>query len=457
MITNKTPITGGLYAKNGQLYAVINLYVDGTRSPKWVPTGIKAPADGKIPRKASAFLAQELGRWNAELDRQRTAKDLVNTPGYVIQDPAFVDMRFVDYLHWWLKSKMTGRRKTTPECAKKYGSYIDGRIAEFFVDRRLADLAPDDFDEFYDHLAAIGRKGSTMVAYHNLFKQALKYGVERRKLRYSVVDGVERPDVEKYLGDYYTVEEALAALKAFKGHPLYIPVLLAVYYGLRRSEVLGLRWSSIDFAAGTISIEHKVIDGYDEEGNKCLKTSDAMKTENSRRTLPLVDFVAQELRAEKIKQENNYCLFGNSNRYNRSYMDYICVDELGTLIRPAYISDTFKTQLAKHGLRVIRYHDLRHTCASLLAKAKVPLYDIAHWLGHSSTTTTEMYYAYFSPEEHLRTATVMEKLLDADGVTKEKTLAQALNGLNQSAIIDAFASLDPFTQRAILNSLLEAA
>lgn len=74
--------------------------------------------------------------------------------------------------------------------------------------------------------------------------------------------------------------------------------------------------------------------------------------------------------------------------YNRKYLDYICVDEMGNIIKPDYLTDSFSKLLARHGLRHIRFHDLRHTCASLLLKNGVPMKQIQEWLGHSNFSTT---------------------------------------------------------------------
>ena len=93
--------------------------------------------------------------------------------------------------------------------------------------------------------------------------------------------------------------------------------------------------------------------------------------------------------------------------YNRNYLDYICVDEMGTLLSPNYVSSAFSKLLEKHGLRHIRFHDLRHSCASLLLANGVPMKQIQEWLGHSDFSTTANIYAHLDYSSKLSSAEAM--------------------------------------------------
>ena len=117
------------------------------------------------------------------------------------------------------------------------------------------------------------------------------------------------------------------------------------------------------------------------------------------RTLPLIPVVENLLLAEKEKQTKNRRLFKSS--YCRDYLDYICVDESGKLLRPNFVTEHFGWVIRKYGLRTIRFHDLRHTCASLLLSNGIPMKQIQIWLGHSTFSTTADIYAHldFSAQE----------------------------------------------------------
>ena len=149
----------------------------------------------------------------------------------------------------------------------------------------------------------------------------------------------------------------LELFDAVEGDPLELCVKIAAYYGLRRSEVLGLRWSAIDLEHKTISISHKVIEA-EVNGKFVPVGEDVLKTKSSFRTLPLIPAVEKLILAEKEKQEMYRRLFKKS--YCRDYLEYICVDQCGRLLRPNYVTEHFSWIIEKYGLRKIRFHDLRH-------------------------------------------------------------------------------------------------
>ncbi len=170
-----------------------------------------------------------------------------------------------------------------------------------------------------------------------------------------------------------------------------IVIQLTAYYGLRRSEVLGLRWSSIDFTQNTLSVNHKVTEGK-VDGKMMLFTEDKLKTKSSFRTLPLIPCVRDLLLTAKETQAEYKALFKGS--YCNDFEDYICVDQMGKLFRPNYITDHFKLLLSQNNLRKIRFHDLRHSCASLLLAQGIAMKQIQDWLGHSTFNTTADIYSH---------------------------------------------------------------
>jgi hypothetical protein len=186
------------------------------------------------------------------------------------------------------------------------------------------------------------------------------------------------------------------------GDPIRMPVLLTAYYGLRRSEVLGLKWSAIDFTDKTISVRHKVLED-DEE--KKLVGMDVMKTKSSYRTLPLIPLVEEELLRERERQEEMKQVMRRA--YNREYEEYICVDAVGELIRPRYVTEHFQVILKQNGLRRIRFHDLRNSTASLLLSRGVPMKMIQDWLGHSDMGTTANIYSHIDSESKKASASVI--------------------------------------------------
>ena len=217
-------------------------------------------------------------------------------------------------------------------------------------------------------------------------------------------DKVDRPKANRFVGSFYDSDEVQKLFEAAKGSKLEIPIFLGAFYGLRRSEAIGLKWDAIDFQNDTITIRHTVTSCC-IDGKKIQEARDTTKTKSSMRTLPLVP-IFKELLLEKKGQQTEYQrVCGKS--YDKRYLDYICVDEMGTLISPNYLTDSFPKLLEKNGLRRIRYHDLRHSCASLLLANGVPMKQIQEWLGHSDFSITANVYAHLDYNSKLSSADAM--------------------------------------------------
>ncbi|WP_164919097.1 MULTISPECIES: site-specific integrase [Acutalibacteraceae] len=184
---------------------------------------------------------------------------------------------------------------------------------------------------------------------------------------------------------------------------------------------MGVRWGSIDFEKNTIAIEHKVIDGC-AAGQEGLLLTDEMKTKSSRRTLPLLPMPERVLQETKARQEEyrRACRKG----YCKKYLEYVCVDSLGNLLSPAFLSAHFSYLLQKNGLRHIRFHDLRHTCASLLVAERVDMKRIQLWLGHSNSSTTADIYAHLDFASKRETGVVIGSLLDGS-LDRDRTTDKA--------------------------------
>ena len=208
----------------------------------------------------------------------------------------------------------------------------------------------------------------------------------------------------RYHGSYYSEDEIYDLFEAAKGTKLELPIVLAAFYGLRRSEVLGLKWSAIDFQQNTIIINH-TLTSCKIDGKRIEIASDTTKTKSSRRTLPLIPQFKEMLLRKWELQEEYRRVCGRC--YNSDYLDYICVDEMGNIIKPDYLTVAFPKLLDQHGLRHIRFHDLRHTCASLLLKNGVPMKQIQEWLGHSDFSTTANIYAHLDYNSKLNSASAM--------------------------------------------------
>jgi len=155
---------------------------------------------------------------------------------------------------------------------------------------------------------------------------------------------------------------------------------------------------------------HTKIVEYERNGEKIVEPVEEMKNKSSRRTLPLPAPVREMLETEREKQEAYRKMFGKS--YDIRYMDFVCVDQLGRLIRPSYVTQHFSDIIKKYGLRKIRYHDLRHTMASILISHDVPLINVSNFLGHSDISTTANIYAHLDKASKQASADIITGIFD---------------------------------------------
>ena len=184
---------------------------------------------------------------------------------------------------------------------------------------------------------------------------------------------------------------------------------MTAFYGLRRSEILGLRWLDIDFETGTLQIRHKVAE-VRINGKRQLVRSNDLKTEASRRAFPLSDDIHQRLKRRKAQIEENRA---KKRRYRTADADYVFVDANGKLFSPEYVSDHFRWRIAHSDLPKIRFHDLRHTCATLLLHEGCSLREIQSYLGHASYLTTTR-YAHIDARSKEHALEIMSAVLNVD-------------------------------------------
>lgn len=378
-------VAGHLSLKNGMYYAVLNYRnAGGQRKTKWIALGL--PEKGN-KRKAEA----ELARLRAEFEPPKEVGDLSS------------DMLFTDYLLEW------------PEIAKgrlamaAYSSYavmIKKPVGPYFRQRNLTlrELEARHLQMFYSEMLR-KVKPNTVIHYHAIIHSALKYAVKTDMLVQNVADKVDRPKKNSFQPVFLSAEEMQKMFEALRGTKLELPVLVAAFYGFRRGEVLGLKWDAIDFERGTISVI-RTVTTITLDGKQTEIEQQSAKTKSSLRTLPLIGSFREYFLQVKEAQELNKQICGNCHNYE--YDGFVFVDELGERMRVDYLTNAFPKFLESHGLRRMRFHDLRHSCASLLLANGVPLKHIQEWLGHSDFTTTANIYAHLDYKSKITSAQAME-------------------------------------------------
>ena len=378
-------VAGHLTLKNGRYYAVLNYRnAGGQRKTKWISLGL--PEKGN-KRKAEA----ELARLRAEFEPPKEAGDLSS------------DMLFADYLLEWLE---IAKGRLAVATYSSYAAMIKKPVGPYFRQRNLTlrELEARHLQMFYSEMLR-KVKPNTVIHYHAIIHSALKYAVKTDMLVQNVADKVDRPKKNSFQPVFLSAEEMQKMFEALRGTRLELPVLVAAFYGFRRGEVLGLKWDAIDFERGTISVI-RTVTTITLGGKQTEIEQQSAKTKSSLRTLPLIGSFREYFLQVKEAQELNKQICGNC--YNHEYDGFVFVDELGERMRANYLTSAFPKFLEDHGLRRMRFHDLRHSCASLLLANGVPLKHIQEWLGHSDFTTTANIYAHLDYKSKITSAQAME-------------------------------------------------
>ena len=378
-------VAGHLTLKNGKYYAVLNYKnAGGQRKTKWISLGLSEKGN---KRKAEA----ELARLRAEFEPPKEVGDLSS------------DMLFADYLLEWLE---IAKGRLAVATYSSYAAMIKKPVGPYFRQRNLTlrELEARHLQMFYSEMLR-KVKPNTVIHYHAIIHSALKYAVKTDMLVQNVADKVDRPKKNSFQPVFLSAEEMQKMFEALRGTKLELPVLVAAFYGFRRGEVLGLKWDAIDFERGTISVI-RTVTTITVEGKQMEIEQQSAKTKSSLRTLPLIGSFREYFLQVKEAQELNKQICGNC--YNHEYDGFVFVDELGERMRANYLTSAFPKFLEDHGLRRMRFHDLRHSCASLLLANVVPLKHIQEWLGHSDFTTTANIYAHLDYKSKITSAQAME-------------------------------------------------
>ena len=302
------------------------------------------------------------------------------------------NLLFADYLKLYLPYTRKRKKPIEDTTYASYEGNIKSPIGPYFREQgiKLKDLDARDIQEFYDiQLQRV--TANTVIHYHAIIRLALTFARKNGWISENPIDEVDKPEKNHYVGKFYSADELSKVFKLTKDTNLEVPVLMGGFYGLRRSECVGLRWSAIDLTNNVFYINHTVTTPR-VNGKLKIVAKDRAKTKSSLRALPLDMAVKERLLVIKERQEMYRKKFKRS--YSKEWLDYVMVDELGGLIMPNYVTSAFKRLLTKNDLRPIRFHDLRHTSASLLLNNGVQLKDIQMWLGHSDFSTTANIYAH---------------------------------------------------------------
>lgn len=361
-------MTASLQEKNNKYYVVIYYKEDGKNKLKWIKTGLEVKGN---KRAAEKIMHEELAKFEKE--------------------HAFVnrDVLFADYIRYWLD---VVKNKVDIVTYQGYELTARANVIPYFDSNKikLGDISKYNLQDYFNYKIAHGRKdgkpfaATSIKQFKNIINQTLNLAIKEDLITSNPCQYVELPKTEHFESSFYNAEQLKTLFEAIKGDVLEPLIRITVLYGLRRSEVLGLQWDSIDFESRHLTIKHTVVN--------TTKRVEKNKTKNnaSKRSFVLTDEALEIFKVAKELEAENRKLFGKEYISN----NYVFKWDNGKPYEPNFISRHFRKLLEKNNLPHIRFHELRHSCASLLLNNGCTLKDVQEYMGHADINMTANIYGH---------------------------------------------------------------
>lgn len=314
---------------------------------------------------------------------------------------------------WLTATKMTLRGKTY----EGYESVVRLHIVPTLGSVPVTTLTPADLDALYAAKIDAGLARSTVSKIHRVLRVALAWGVKRKIVPGNVAVDAESPSIPKGNARTLTPVQVVSFLAAARGDSLEALYVLALTTGMRKGELLALKWEHVDLVAGTV----RVVQTAQRTKAEGLKAGDP-KTESSKRTIKLTSQAIEALTLHRLSQdEAREKALSVASRRKVSREDarptwvetgLVFTNGRGRLLESQNVTKrSFKPLLEKAGLPHMRFHELRHSCATNLLAAGVPTKVVSEMLGHAGIAITLSLYAHVLPAHQDAAVKVMEGIL----------------------------------------------
>ncbi|EAO9488579.1 tyrosine-type recombinase/integrase [Brevibacillus invocatus] len=272
-------------------------------------------------------------------------------------------------------------------------SYI-GQIERGENNPTIRILTTQMIEKFYSYLAQnCGLSESSILYIHKILKCSFKTGVKRKYISHNPVADAESPNLSRKEMQAWNLDQAVSFLKMAEESDLSIAFLLAVTTGMRQGEILGLRWKDIDFEEGVLYVRQTL----SHDGKHLNQET---KTKASARTISLTDKTVTELSKLKKRRAKEKLAAG------KDYLDlnFVVCTKSGTPVHPRNLLRVFYNLLKKAKVPAIRFHDIRHTVATLMLQKSINPKIVKEIIGHSDIRVTFDTYSHVLPSVHKETA-----------------------------------------------------
>jgi len=374
----------------------------------WVGT-VELESDGRTRRRRYVY-----GKTRGEVAmRQRSALGLASKGVLLAPERLTV----AEYLRSWVTDRVPGT--VAVRTAHLYAHAVERYLVPTLGHRRLAKLSPADVARLLARLEEQGYSPSTRRMARATLRRALRTAEQEGLVDRNVAAIADGPKVPRRDGRTLTPEQARTFMEAVRGERLEAAYVLALTLGLRRGEVLGLRWTDLEYRGDQFLVHVRQQLLRDHEGVRLSE----LKTNGSRRSLPLSRPAVDALERHRVRQEAEEIVRG-ARWCNQD--ELIFTSTIGTPLDPEAFGRTVPKITKAAGLGHWSIHELRHSCASLLLAMEVPLEVVADQLGHSSIRVTKDVYGHLLPGARAKAAEAMRRIIEGDDAVSPKTLAAPL-------------------------------
>ncbi len=319
-------------------------------------------------------------------------------------------MNLGEYLNQWLNSHAKAR--VNPKTFERYSEIVRCDLIPALGNHQLSKLQPLHVQSYYATALENGRRDGksglsprTVLHIHRLLKAALQQAVKWQLCAKNVCEAVEPPKPQRREMNSIDEHETALLLEAARETRLYAPILLAASTGLRRGELLALRWVDIDFEGAALTVRRSL-----EETKALGLRFKAPKTASGARIVSLPKLAVDALRKHRIEQAKVRLALGQGR--GEENLVFPTID--GKPWRPSALSDSFTYVVARSGLGHLRLHDLRHSHASQLLRANVHPKVVSERLGHSTVGITLDTYSHLLPGLQREAADKVDAALGAE-------------------------------------------
>ena len=308
------------------------------------------------------------------------------------------------WLELWMDDDIEPNRAETT--VNGYRNIIRNHMRPALGEVRLADLTPELINGYYQWLAEEkGLSPNTIRKHHVLLHTALKSAFRQGVVPVNPIQRATPPRPTEPEAVYYTPARLARLLQAVDGTSLEVPVRLACFLGLRRGELLGLRWRDVDLQSGQLSVRWVRTAAGARVVEKPPKTAGSCRTLSIAALGELLELL-RALRTQR-RQEGLPC----------SPDDFLLLGMDGRPIRPSALSSALAAFVREHRLPPITFHGLRHTFASMANSARVPMYQISRAMGHASPGITQRIYTHLFDQTHGEVLAAVANVVKADSTS----------------------------------------